>query len=151
MVLLLAFPPHRRETETMKKRWIVLLCMLGCCIAYGQQTVVTVPDEPANLDGIKQQLKRYQSCSEPNCYVPQLEHQADLAIVFMNQSVAAAKAEEKLAIVLDIDETSLSNWSVELHDDFGYIPTDSNGVLHSGAGRRLPAHSVFSAKRRKTK
>lgn len=121
----------------MKRRWAGLLFMLGCCLVYGQQAIVTVPDEPANLDGTKQQLKRYQSCSEPNCYVPQLEHQADLAIGFLQQSVAAAKPGEKLAVVLDIDETSLSNWSVELHDDFGYIPTDSNWCVALRCGKAI--------------
>ena len=121
----------------MKTRWIGLLLVLICCSVDGQQAVVTVPGEPANLDGIKQQLKRYQSCTEPNCYVPQLEHQADLAIGFLKQSVAAAKAGEKLALVLDIDETSLSNWAVETHDDFGYIPTDSNWCVALRCGKAI--------------
>jgi predicted secreted acid phosphatase len=121
----------------MKTRWIGLLLILGCCSVDGQQAVVTVPGEPANLDGIKQQLKQYQSCGEPNCYVPQLEHQADLAIGFLNQSVAAAKPGEKLALVLDIDETSLSNWAVETHDDFGYIPTDSNWCVALRCGKAI--------------
>jgi predicted secreted acid phosphatase len=121
----------------MKRRWAGLLFMLGCCFVYGQQAIVTVPDEPANLDGIKQHLKQYQSCSEPNCYVPQLNHQADLAIGFLKQSVATAKPGEKLAVVLDIDETSLSNWSVELHDDFGYIPTDSNWCVALRCGKAI--------------
>jgi hypothetical protein len=55
-----------------------------------------------------------------------LERRADIAIGFLKRSVVAAKSGEKLALLLDIDETSLSNWAVETHDDFGYIPTDSN-------------------------
>jgi predicted secreted acid phosphatase len=93
-----------------------------------------VPGEPANLDGLKQQLKHYYSCQEINCYEPQMERQSNLAIGFLKQSVATAKRTDKLAIVLDIDETSLSNWAVEIHDDFGYIPVDSNWcvALHCG-------------------
>jgi acid phosphatase len=34
--------------------------------------------------------------------------------------------EEKLALVLDIDETALSNWDEEKQDDFGYIVKDWN-------------------------
>jgi 5'-nucleotidase (lipoprotein e(P4) family) len=40
--------------------------------------------------------------------------------------VAKAKQGEKLALVLDIDETSLSNWDEETQDDFGYIEKDWN-------------------------
>jgi predicted secreted acid phosphatase len=41
--------------------------------------------------------------------------------------VAKAKPGEKLALVLDIDETSLSNWTEEKQDDLGYISDDWNG------------------------
>ncbi len=113
--------------------------LLSCWSVMAQQAIVTVPGEPANLDAAKQALKKYQSCSESNCYVPQLEHQADLAIQFLKESVASAKPGDKLAIVLDIDETSLSNWSVELHDDFGYIPGDSNWCVALRCGKAIPS------------
>ncbi len=116
-----------------------VLLLLCCWPVAAQQTVVTVPDEPANLDAAKQALKKYQSCSEPNCYVPQLEHQSDLAIQFLKQSVADAKPGDKLAVVFDIDETSLSNWTVELHDDFGYIPVDSNWCVALHCGKAIPS------------
>jgi len=121
----------------MVMRWLSLLLLLCCWSADRQQVVVAVQDEPANLDGIKQQLRKYQSCAESNCYVPQLEHQADLAIGFLKQSVSAAKPAEKLAIVLDIDETSLSNWAVETHDDFGFIPADLNWCIALRCGKAI--------------
>jgi predicted secreted acid phosphatase len=74
---------------------------------------------------------------EQDCYVPQLERQSDLAIRFLKQSVERRGAGEKLAIVLDIDETSLSNWAVETHDDFGYIPTDSNWCVSLRCGKAI--------------
>ena len=91
-----------------------------------QQPVVTVLGEPTNLGTVKQQLKQYQACTEADCYTPQLERQIDLAIRLLKESAASRKGTEKLALVLDIDETALSNWVVETHDDFGYIPNDSN-------------------------
>lgn len=120
-------------------RWIAALMLLCCSPGKGQQTIVTVAGEPVNLDAVKQQLKKYQSCGQGNCYVPQLEHQAEIAIQFLKQSVAAAHPEEKLALVLDIDETSLSNWSVETHDDFGYIPNDSNWCIALRCGKAIPS------------
>jgi predicted secreted acid phosphatase len=121
----------------MKRIFVALV--LCCCSARGQQSVVTVPNEPPNLDGVKKQLTHYQSCMEADCYMPQLEHQSDVAMGFLKTSVKAAKPTEKLAIVLDIDETSLSNWAVEKHDDFGYIPSDSNWCVSLHCGKAIPA------------
>jgi len=120
----------------MRKVGAVLFLALGCWAARGQQ-IVTVPGEPANLGVAKQQLIHYHSCTESDCYLPQLERQSDLAIQFLTQSVAAAKQGEKLALVLDIDETSLSNWTVETHDDFGYIPNDSNWCVALRCGKAI--------------
>jgi predicted secreted acid phosphatase len=43
-----------------------------------------------------------------------------------------------LALVLNIDETALSNWSVELHDDFSYIPNDWNWCVTLKCGTAIP-------------
>jgi len=120
-------------------RWIPLLIFFCCCSANGQQAIVTLQDEPTNLNTVKQELERYHRCSEPNCYGPQLEHQADLAIRFLKESFASAKPGDKLAVVFDIDETALSNWAVELHDDFGYIPADSNSCIVFRCGKAIPS------------
>ena len=108
----------------MATRVWVLVLMFCSWSAEGQQPVV--PGEPVNIYVIKQQLVHYHSCKEKDCYAPQIDRQIDLAMGFLRQSVANAKTGEKLALVLDIDETSLSNWAVEIHDDFTYIPNDSN-------------------------
>jgi len=85
-----------------------------------------VPQEPApNLGKLKTQLIAYHDCVRPRgCYVPDLNRQSDLAIGYLQHRVARAKPGEKLALVLDIDETALSNWTEEVQDDFGYIGKD---------------------------
>jgi predicted secreted acid phosphatase len=115
-------------------RTLTLLFILFCLPVEGQEAIVTVPHEPENLGMIKQELVHYHSCIESNCYIPQIERQANIALGLLRQSLATAKVGEKMAIVLDIDETSLSNWEVETHDDFGYIPADANRcvILHCG-------------------
>jgi predicted secreted acid phosphatase len=120
----------------MMIRRLAWLLVVSCCALNGQQ-VTTVAGEPANLDTVKQRLKQYESCKESDCYLPQLERQADLAIFFLKQSVENSKPGEKLAIVLDIDETALSNWAVETHDDFGYIPNDSNWCVALRCGKAI--------------
>ncbi|HZQ44651.1 MAG TPA: HAD family acid phosphatase [Acidobacteriaceae bacterium] len=119
----------------MQPRRLALLLTYLCCLpAWTQQEITTVKNEPANLDSAKKELGRYHDCTEENCYQPQLQRQIDLAVGFLHGSVANAKPGEKLALVLDIDETSLSNWRIETRDDFGYIPNDSNLciALHCG-------------------
>jgi 5'-nucleotidase (lipoprotein e(P4) family) len=111
-------------------RIIAAFCFLFfaplCCL--GQPvppTHLSLPQEPTpNLGKLKTKLLAYHDCTAPTCYAPSLNHQADLAIAWLRHRVAQAKPGEKLALVLDIDETSLSNWDQEKADDFGYIGSD---------------------------
>jgi predicted secreted acid phosphatase len=117
----------------MTLRKLLLLVCVCCWSMKGQQPIVTVVGEPPNLNDAKQHLKDYYNCtgtvSGEDCYLPQLKRQTDQAMKFLQESVATARPGEKLALVLDIDETALSNWAVEMHDDFGYIPADSNWLI----------------------
>jgi acid phosphatase len=85
-----------------------------------------LPQEPApNLGKLKLRLVAYHDCKGgQGCYETDLNHQSDLANAYLQRRVAKATTGEKLALVLDIDETSLSNWNVESQDDFGYISND---------------------------
>lgn len=93
---------------------------------------LSTPTEPANLGKLKTQLLHYHDCTEPTCYTPELNRQAEKAIAFLDHRAAQAKPGEKLALVLDIDETSLSNWDEEKQDDFGYIGKDWNAWVQLG-------------------
>src|SRR6201996_8935465 len=70
--------------------------------------------EPQNIDNFKKQLIHYRC----NAY------EGDVAkVLAAAEKWVAARAPRvaKPAIVLDIDETSLSNWPRILEGDFGYI------------------------------
>jgi acid phosphatase len=70
--------------------------------------------EPANLGQLKQQLKDYYAH----------EYQSDIALALKNAAAwirERAPKVKKPAIVLDIDETSLSNWEEIAANDFAYI------------------------------
>ena len=70
--------------------------------------------QPLNIDLIKKQLLLYR-CTH---------YDAEVAAVYSDaQRWVQARAPQvsKPAIVLDIDETSLSNWTRIKRDDFGYI------------------------------
>jgi acid phosphatase len=117
-------------------RRIGLVLLLCSFMAQAQVAVSPVAGEPVNLDAVKKKLIAYHDCSKPECYGPQIDRQSDRAIAMLKASVAKARTGEKLALVLDIDETSLSNWTQEQQDDFGYVSADWNAWV---AKRAAPA------------
>jgi acid phosphatase len=87
-----------------------------------------IPHEPTpNLGKLKTRLIGYHNCTANHgCYTSDFDRQSDLAIAILRRRTARAKPGEKLALVLDIDETALSSWNEERQDDFGYIAKDWN-------------------------
>lgn len=74
-----------------------------------------------NLDTLKQELKAYHDCTcKCGCYAKDLDLQANRAIAFLRQRAAHSGKKDKLALVLDIDETTLSNYPEMLKTDFEY-------------------------------
>jgi hypothetical protein len=81
------------------------------------------PTLPLNLDKIKQQLRLYHNET----------YDVDIEAVFSDAQAYVDQRADQVrnpALVLDIDETSLSNWPNLSANDFGFIP--------SGACDRLP-------------
>ena len=74
-----------------------------------------------NLDGLKTELKQYYACTcKCGCYAKDLDRQADRAISYLRMRAAHPRPGEKLALVLDIDETTLSNYREMANADFAY-------------------------------
>jgi hypothetical protein len=71
--------------------------------------------QPANISGLKDQLAYYK-CS--GAYEREFKRVIDEAISYLQER---AKRGAQLALVLDIDETSLSNWEEMKVNDFGLI------------------------------
>jgi acid phosphatase len=73
--------------------------------------------EPTNLSIVKKQAIHYHDSGE---YAKDIDRVVARAIRYVKQRVAnPAKNDKKLAIVLDIDETSLSNYPDMVRLDFG--------------------------------
>ncbi|HTW61614.1 MAG TPA: HAD family acid phosphatase [Terracidiphilus sp.] len=73
-----------------------------------------------NFDALVSELKQYHDCTcQCGCYAHDLDTQADRAIAFLRRRAAQRTRNEKLAVVLDIDETSLSNYTEMLRE--GYV------------------------------
>ena len=75
--------------------------------------------QPRNIDSLKDEL-RYYKCS--GAYDRDFSQIIDQVISYV---LKRAKAGGKLALVLDIDETSLSNWAEINANDFGFVPHGS--------------------------
>jgi len=119
----------------------VLLVAQAPVGAWAQRAVlrVSAPVEPANLGLLKTKLKAYHDCTcTCGCYVSSLAGQDAIAMTDLAKAVGHAKRGEKLAIVLDIDETSLSNYPEELADDFGFIQKDWDKWAESGKAAAIP-------------
>jgi acid phosphatase len=95
--------------------------------AFGQQTpqagfsANAAAERLPNLDVVKEQLRQYHACTS-GCYTSDMQAQANLALDFLHQRVTHRAPGEKLAMVLDIDETTLSNWDEMLKAGFAYEP-----------------------------
>jgi acid phosphatase len=115
----------------MKIRPLVFLAVLllapGWCRLDAQQPAPpvfsTVPsaERIPNFDQLVTQLKQYHECTcKCGCYAHDLDQQADRAVSFLRRRAAKRGANEKLAVVLDIDETSLSNYAEMLKQNYLY-------------------------------
>lgn len=126
----------------MKKTWarVLLAVFLATQLpgaAWAQQqgvAHVSVPFEPANLGLLKIKLKHYDEC----CYAAGLAQQDGVALAFLNRRAAHVAPGEKLALVLDIDETSLSNYPEMAADDYGFIQKDWNAWAESEKAAAIP-------------
>lgn len=112
----------------MKKQQILLAAVLILGLAsqgvFAQQPSARISSSApaeriANLDDLKAQLKQYHECTcKCGCYARDLDQQADQAIAFLRNRAAHRQPQEKLALVLDIDETTLSNYEEMVKADF---------------------------------
>jgi hypothetical protein len=88
-------------------------CASGSTRAYGQDVFVTVTSQPINVGDAKAAALAYYNSGT---YQRDLESVASQAVSWINSRAASVS---RPALVLDIDETALSNWEILKRDDFG--------------------------------
>jgi predicted secreted acid phosphatase len=105
-----------------------------------QNTQALLSDEPLENFGIaRYKLADYADCVGSNgCYWADLDAQYKRAETVLAERVAAEQgtaarvgAGEKLALVMDIDETTLSSYCEMKREDFGYVGPMFNGWIVS--------------------
>jgi acid phosphatase len=106
--------------------------------APAQQSAIKIKEPQPNLGLLKDRLTKYHECKDSNCYYPQIDTQSGKAIQILQRRAVKAKPGEKLALVLDIDETALSNWDEEKQDDYGYIPKNWDAWVQRRADTAIP-------------
>jgi acid phosphatase len=122
--------------------------------------VIDIDRAVINIDKLKLQLLEYKEGKDgkPGNYEEDVKRVFDQAAIYVKQRVDEAKQssdQSKLAVVLDIDETSLSNWPNLKANNFGFIkggacfeqPTLACGfddwILKSSAPAIPPALEFF--------
>jgi hypothetical protein len=93
--------------------YTLLACANGSTSAYGQDVFVTVTSQPVNVGDAKAAALAYYNSGT---YQNDLEAVASQAVSWINTRAVSVK---QPALVLDIDETALSNWEILKRDDFG--------------------------------
>jgi acid phosphatase len=92
-----------------------------------------------NLDNLIIELKQYHDCTcKCGCYAHDLDTQAHRALAFLDQRAAHRQAKEKLAVVFDIDETSLSNYQQMLRAGFVFDAGAFNTWVNTAAAPSIP-------------
>ncbi len=103
----------------MNNKFFYNICFLVCALFIIQTQAFA---EPINLGLLKQDLVDYHDSGK---YLNEIKSVATQAMTYIDQSVEINEhlpQPKKLAIVLDIDETSLSNFSNMKQNDFANIP-----------------------------
>lgn len=118
--------------ENTMKQLLALLLLSSALAAWGTPATTYADGAPApdalaeckfddgglpNLGKLKSCLKDYHSSQ----YMAAVNAVEEAARKMMEEQIASNMAHGKLALVLDIDETSLSNWEQIVADDFGYF------------------------------
>lgn len=97
-------------------RAIVLCALLLAAGARFLPAAVARAAEPANLDQAKAELRRYVESGE---YLREVARAAEAARDWVVERAGRRAPDERLAVVLDLDETLLSNVPFMLKQDFG--------------------------------
>jgi acid phosphatase len=108
--------------------------------AAADPTMVVAAEPMENFGVARYRLEDYADCvGTGGCYWADLDAQAKRAEAELGRLIASRKAGEKLALVLDIDETSLTNYCEMKREDYGFISVPFNEwAVSSAADMAVP-------------
>lgn len=127
--------------------WLLLVFTIPVALAQQPQTAPVASSESIpnlgplldRVNALKAELRQYHACTcTCGCYAKDLDLEADRAIAFLDKRATRTGTGEKLAVVLDIDETTLSNWSEMDAANFEYDSKDFNAWVASAQAPAIP-------------
>jgi HAD superfamily, subfamily IIIB (Acid phosphatase) len=103
-------------------------------------TVLVAAEPMENFGVARYRLENYADCvGEGGCYWADLDAQTRRAEFALEKVVGTRKAGERLALVLDIDETSLTNYCEMKREDYGFLAAMFNAwEVSPGADIAVP-------------
>ena len=117
---------------------------LGFVLAVGLTAAVGA-GEPRNLSVLKQEIVAY---VESGAYDSDIKAVIAPAVTFVTERAAAKRLGERLVLVLDIDETAISNFAQMRAQDFGYVPPVWDAWVARGEAPAIaPVLELFRAAR----
>ncbi len=91
--------------------------------AAADPSFLLAPEPIDNIGALRFRIRDYADCTgDIGCYWDDMQAQTARALDALETRAARRAPGERLAIVLDIDETTLTSYCEELREDFGYIP-----------------------------
>ena len=132
-----------REPRLLGGMFKRVLCGALCLVSLLAFTAAPVrAEEPPNLDPHKQRLQAYVDSGE---YAKDVAAMALAANKYLTKRIAqGAKPGKKLAVVFDIDETTLANLPHIIANDYGYVPKTWDSWVASGQARAvIPVQTVY--------
>lgn len=127
--------------------WILISFVIAIVPAQQPRTGPLAPSESIpnlgpllnKVNALKTEMREYYACTcKCGCYAKDMDLEADRAIGFLRKRAMHQGANEKLAIVLDIDETALSNWAEMDAANFEYVSRDFNAWVASAQAPEIP-------------
>ncbi|MBS1821994.1 MAG: HAD family acid phosphatase [Acidobacteria bacterium] len=95
--------------------------------AAADPTVIVAAEPIPNFGTERYRLADYAECvGDGGCYWADLDAQTRRAEAALDRAIALAKPGEKLAMVLDIDETSMSGFCELRREDYGFLLASFN-------------------------
>jgi acid phosphatase len=137
----------------LRRGWggVIAVFVLATGVLWAQQAPVAAKQLPGrfapvapgerieNLDTLKEKVRAYHECTcRCGCYAKDMDLQADRAIAYLRQWAAHREKPAKPAIVLDIDETTLSNYKEMLDRGFAYDSKAFNTWVESAQATAIP-------------
>ena len=115
-------PPHPTVAEMVQRQEI----------AAADPSFSLTQEPVGNIGALRFRLRDYADCTDDEgCYWADLDAQTWRAFEALERRVKQRKHGEKLALVLDIDETSLTNYCEEVREDFGFLRVPYDAWLES--------------------